>query len=220
MKLLCELAEDIQTLSEEVGDKKNLYITGTFMQYNLKNHNGRIYPKEIMEREVNRYVNETIKAKRGYGELCHPDNPQINLDRVSHLIESLTLENDGRVVGKAKILNTPCGNIVRGIIEGGASLGVSSRGLGSLKEGKQGSEVQEDFRLVTPADVVSSPSAPDAFVQGIMEESEWFYCEGSGSYLPESSYVMKSKMKKMSTNQIQEAKLYLFEEFLKNLTNK
>lgn len=220
MKLLREMAEDVSVITETKDDKKHLYITGVFMQYDTKNHNGRTYPKHIMEREVNRYVGETIKGGQGFGELCHPDNPQINLDRVSHLIESLKIEGSGRVIGKAKILDTPCGNIVRGIIEGGATLGVSSRGLGTLREGKDGMEVQEDFRLVTPADVVSSPSAPDAFVQGIMESSEWFYCERTGTYLPESAYEMKKTMQKMSVEQIQEAKLILFEQFLNKLSNR
>lgn len=220
MKLLIENTEEIEILKEETSDgKKNLYISGVFMEYDIKNHNGRIYPKSIMEKEVNRYINENIKKGMGYGELQHPSNPQINLDRVSHLIQSLHMENNGKVMGKALVLDTPCGNIVRGLIEGGAQLGVSSRGVGSLKEGKDGSEVQEDFRLVTPADCVSSPSAPSAFVQGIMEDCEWFYCERSGSFLPESAYQMKEVLKKKSTKQIEEAKLFLFEQFLQKISN-
>lgn len=220
MKLLRELTEEIEIIKEgKEGEPKKLYITGTFMQFGLKNHNGRIYPRSIMEKEVNRYIKECITPRRAFGELTHPNSPQINLERVSHLVESLKLENDGRVVGKALVVETPCGNIVRGLIEGGASLGVSSRGLGSLKEGKDGMEVQEDFHLVTPADVVSSPSAPDAFVQGIMEDCEWFYDETKGTYLPEAAYQTKQTLKKYSKAQIDEAKLYLFEDFLKKLSN-
>lgn len=221
MKLLRELTEEIEIIKEgKEGEPKKLYISGTFMQFGIKNHNGRVYPREIMEKEVNRYINECIKPKRGFGELTHPNSPQINLERVSHLVESLKLQSDGRVVGKALVVETPCGNIVRGLIEGGASLGVSSRGLGSLKEGKDGMEVQEDFHLVTPADVVSSPSAPDAFVQGIMEDCEWFYDESKGTYLPEAACSMKKKLKKYSTKQIEEAKLSLFEDFIRKLMNK
>lgn len=219
MKLLREMVEDVEIIQEATEEgKKNLYISGVFMQYDIKNQNGRTYPKEIMEKEVNRYINESIKTKRAFGELTHPDSPQINLDRVSHLIESLKIEGNGRVMGKAKVLDTPCGNIVRGLIEGGACLGVSSRGLGSLKEGRNGMEVQEDFHLVTPADVVSSPSAPDAFVQGIMEDCEWFYCGRSGTYLPESAYEMKQTMKKFSKKQLDEAKLFLFQDFINKLS--
>lgn len=219
MKLLREMVEDIEIIQESTEDgKKNLYISGVFMQYDMKNHNGRTYPRNIMEKEVDRYVNECIKQKRAFGELTHPDSPQINLERVSHLVESLKVESNGRVMGKARVVDTPCGNIVRGLIEGGASLGVSSRGLGSLKEGKDGMEVQEDFHLVTPADVVSSPSAPDAFVQGIMEDCEWFYCGRSGTFLPESAYQMKETLKKKSMKQIEEAKLFLFEQFLNKIS--
>lgn len=220
MKLLREMIEDVQIIQEGTEDAKKMYISGVFMQYDVKNHNGRTYPKSIMEKEVNRYINECIKPGRGYGELTHPNSPQINLERVSHLVQSLKLENNGKVIGKALVLDTPCGNIVRGLVNGGANLGVSSRGVGTLKEGKNGMEVQEDFHLVTPADVVSSPSAPDAFVQGIMEDCEWFYDERYGTFLPETAYETKQTMKKMNTGQIEEAKLILFENFIRKLSGK
>jgi len=219
MKLLRELTQDIEILHEaKEGEPKNLFIAGTFMQYNMTNKNGRIYPKAIMEKEVKRYNEECIALKRGFGELTHPNTASINLERVSHLIESLKMEQNGTVYGKARVLNTPMGNIVRGLIEGGASIGVSSRGLGSLKAGKNGeNEVQEDFRLVTPADCVADPSAPSAFVQGIMEDCEWLYDEKFGSYLPQKSADMKKELRKYSVEQIQEAKLKLLEQFIRSL---
>ena len=215
MKLITELSEDIKYVSEaSESGKKNLYVEGVFMQYDTPNRNGRIYSKNIMEREVTRYINEVVNQKRAYGELNHPQGPQINLDRVSHIIETLQFRNDGTVYGKAKIVDTPMGNIVRGLLEGGANLGVSTRGLGSLKEGKNGiMEVQDDFRLVTAADVVADPSAPSAFVKGIMENSEFFYNEQTGEWVEDC----KKTLKKMSKSQLEEQMLSVFDKFLKTL---
>lgn len=215
MKLITELSEDIKYVSEaSESGKKNLYVEGVFMQYDTPNRNGRIYSKGIMEREVTRYIKEVVNQKRAYGELNHPQGPQINLDRVSHIIETLQFRNDGTVYGKAKIVDTPMGNIVKGLLEGGANLGVSTRGLGSLKEGKNGiMEVQDDFRLVTAADVVADPSAPSAFVKGIMENSEFFYNEQTGEWVEDC----KKTLKKMSKSQLEEQMLSVFDKFLKTL---
>lgn len=215
MKLILELQEDISCITEEKEDgKKNLFIEGVFMQYDTPNRNGRIYSKPIMEKEVNRYMNEVVNQKRAYGELNHPQGPQINLDRVSHIIETLEMSNGGKVYGKARIVETPMGNIAKGLLEGGANLGVSTRGLGSLKEGKNGiMEVQEDFRLVTAADIVADPSAPQAFVKGIMENAEWVYCKKTGEWVEEA----KKEMKKLSKTQLEEQMLSYFDKYLKTL---
>ena len=219
MKLLKELVEHVSVISEGKEDgKKTLFIEGTFMQYDVKNKNGRIYPKNIMEREVSRYVTEKIKTGQALGECMHPNSPQIDLNNVSHVIKSLKMESNGTVIGKAQIIDQGKGLIARGLIEAGANLGVSSRGLGSLKEGKEGMEVQEDFHLVTPADLVADPSAPSAWVKGIMEDCEYFYDESSGTYIAEKCYDNKKKMKKMSSKQIEEAKLILFERFMKSIS--
>ena len=177
MKLIREAVENVQYLIEEDNGKKNVYIEGIFAQYDTGNRNGRIYSKPVMEKEVTRYQ-EIIDAKRSLGELGHPPNPQINLNQVSHLITNLKMESDGRVIGRAKIFETPMGLIAKNLIENDISLGVSTRGLGSLKPGKNGlQEVQDDFHLVT-VDIVADPSAPDAFVQGIMESKEWVWDNG------------------------------------------
>ena len=221
MKLLREIIEDVNIISEAKDDgKKNLYIEGVFMQYDVKNKNGRVYPRTIMENEVKRYINENVNTGRAYGELTHPNSPSVDLNNVSHVIKSLKFENNGTVYGKALIIEQGKGLIAKGLIEAGANLGVSSRGLGSLKEGIGGMEVQEDFHLVTPADIVSDPSAPAAWVKGIMEDCEWFYDERSGSYIAEKSYEAKKKMTKMNMKQIEEAKLILFERYLKSLSTK
>lgn len=218
MKLLREINEDIAVISEAGPEgKKNLFIEGVFMQYDMKNKNGRIYPKAIMEKEVSRYVKEKVETKRATGELQHPLNPSINLERVSHLIEKLKFESNGTVYGKAKILDTAMGNIARGLIDGGVNIGVSSRGLGTLKQSAGGMEVQEDFHIVTPADLVSDPSAPDAFVQGIMEDSEWFYNEKNGTYMLEKNHEIKKEISRMSMIHIEAHKMKLFENWIKSL---
>lgn len=178
MKLITEIVEDVNILSEE-DDKgnKNFYIEGVFLQSEIKNRNGRVYPKSVMDSAVNQYRKTYMENGRAFGELSHPDSPQINLDRVSHLITDLK-EDGNNYYGKAKILKTPNGNIVRGIMEGGGKLGVSSRGMGSLSEKNGTKYVGSDFMIATAADVVADPSAPDAFVDGIFEGKEWVYVNG------------------------------------------
>lgn len=221
MKLIAEINEDVQYIveaKEETGEK-NLYIEGIFLQSAIKNRNGRIYPESTMEREVNRYVQEQVAAKRAFGELNHPNGPQINLDRVSHIIESL--KKDGtNWIGRAKITNTPMGNIARGLIESGAQLGVSSRGMGSLKLNKEGiNEVQDDFRLATAADIVADPSAPNAFVNGIMENVEWFYDERNGWKALDLAEQAKQEIEKaVSRRELEERKLKIFESFLNKIS--
>ena len=168
MKLISELVEDVEFISEGDGATKNYFIEGVFLQSNIKNKNGRLYPKEIMKKEVGRYMKEYVDSKRAFGELGHPEGPGINLDRVSHMIVSLK-ENGDDFLGRAKIMDTPMGKIAKNLLDEGAKLGVSSRGMGSMIANKEGvNEVQGDFYLATAADIVADPSAPDAFVRGIM----------------------------------------------------
>ena len=169
MKLIIENIDQFETISEEVGNKKNMYIRGVFMQANIKNKNGRFYPADILEAEVNRYIADSVKNSMAMGELNHPPTPSINPERAAILTTELVREGDD-FVGKAKVLSTPMGTIVRNLIEDGVRLGVSSRGVGQLREDKsKGVSMVEAFHLCTPADVVSNPSAPKAFVRGIME---------------------------------------------------
>lgn len=178
MRLITELNEDIKYLVEERDGKKQFFIEGIWMQGDIGNRNGRRYPVHVLEKEVGRYNEQYIQKNRAYGELGHPAGPSINLDRVSHMIKSLHREGNN-FIGKAKIMDTPMGNIVKNLISEGAQLGVSSRGMGSIKEGKDGiMEVQEDFYLATAGDIVADPSAPDAFVRGIMEGVEWVWDNG------------------------------------------
>jgi hypothetical protein len=217
MKLICEeRMEDIQYLAEEKDGKKTLFIEGIFMQSNLKNKNGRLYPTAVMEKEVSRYIKEEVERRTAYGELNHPSGPAINLDRVSHIIESLRWDG-ANVIGKARVLDTLCGNTVRGLIEGGCNVGVSSRGLGTLRERNGIMEVQDDYKICTAADIVAHPSAPDAFVKGIMEGVEFFYNDAGN--LVEKAEQAKAVMKKMSSRELQEKKLRLFENFLKQLNS-
>ena len=217
MKLITELTEDIQYITEAKEDGgKNLYIEGVFLQSSIKNRNGRVYPEEVMDREVARYIKESVDQKTAMGELGHPNGPQINLDRVSHRIVSLKKEGTN-YVGRAMITNTPMGNIAKGIIESGARLGVSSRGLGSLKLNKEGiNEVQDDFRLATAADIVADPSAPDAWVNGIMESLDWVYDERLGWKAIELAEQAKKKIEESvaSRSLDSERKLKLFESYL------
>lgn len=216
MKLIAEIIEDVQIITEE--KSKDLFIEGIFLQSEIANRNKRIYPKSVMEKEVERYMKEYVDAKRAFGELGHPEGPTINLDRVSHMITSLK-EDGNNYIGRAKIMNTPMGNIVKNLIEGGAKLGVSSRGMGSLKEREGGiNEVQSDFYLATAADIVADPSAPDAFVQGIMENKEWMFMNGSWTYqnIDETKKIIESTRKK----QLEEVKLKMFENFLNKISNK
>jgi len=215
MRLIKEITEDIQYIAEEKDGKKNLYIEGVFLQSNLKNRNGRVYPREVMAKEVDRYVNENVKKNRALGELGHPDGPTVNLDRVSHMITSLR-EDGNNWIGKAKILDTPMGKIAANLIEAGAQLGVSSRGLGSIKEKAGISEVQDDFMLATAADIVADPSAPDAFVEGIMESREWVMVDGvwQGREIEQAQEVIKTASK----GELEEAKMHVFSSFMDKLS--
>lgn len=218
MKLITELFEDVQYISEatESGEKQH-FIEGVFLQANKKNRNGRIYPLHIMENEVNRYMTDVVKNNRAYGELGHPQGPSINLDRVSHIIQSLRRDGDN-FIGKAKLTETPMGNIAKGLLKSGANLGVSSRGMGTLTPGKDGAMmVGNDFHLATAADIVADPSAPDAFVKGIMEGVEWLYDPVKDSWYEEKLDNMKKAIHKMSSNQLEEQKISIFEGYLNSL---
>lgn len=217
MKLITEINEEVKYITEESedGGKKSMFIEGIFMQAEQKNRNGRMYPLPVMEREVNRYVNEYVNKNRAYGELGHPEGPTINLERVSHMIKELRQEGSN-FVGRAKIMDTPYGNIVKNLINEGACVGVSTRGLGSLREGKDGTKVvQDDFYLATAADIVADPSAPDAFVSGIMENKEWVYVAGRWTerHIEES----KEQIKKVSRKDLEKTKLQIFENFINKL---
>lgn len=217
MKLIKEHTEVVNYLIEEDKEtgKKNYNIEGVFLQADIKNRNGRLYPTEILDKEVKRYVKENVKKNRAYGELGHPDSPTINLDRVSHMIKDLKLE-DKNFIGKAKIMDTPYGKIVKSLIDEGASLGVSSRGMGSLKTTKDGtSEVQKDFMLATAADIVADPSAPDAFVRGVMEGKEWMFVDGK--FVEQDIDAIKSSITKATRSQLEEAKLFAFAKFLNKI---
>jgi len=213
MKLIKEINETVKVLTEETEDgKKSLYIEGIFLQGNIQNRNGRRYNTDILENEVNRYVAESVSKGRAYGELGHPDGPAINLDRVSHIITSLVREGDN-FIGKAKISSTPMGKIVEGLLSDGAQLGVSSRGMGSLKEGKDGvMEVQEDFYLATAADIVADPSAPDAFVNGIMEGVEWVW--NNGIVERRAIEKMETEIKRAPRADLYETQVREFKNFL------
>jgi len=208
MKLITELLDhDLNILTE--GKGKTLHIEGVFLQSSVKNRNGRIYPKEIMSREVRRFINEEIKNKRSIGELNHPPNPTLNPERASHLITSLQ-ESGNDYIGKAKILDTPMGNIVRGLLEGGVKLGVSSRGLGSLTKKGGASVVGNDFKLST-IDIVADPSAPSAFVEGIMENAEWVYDDVLGYQ------SIRNSIRETPSKHLEEKKLEVFSNFINKL---
>ena len=216
MKLIREEIESVDFLVEERNGKKSMYIEGVFLQGNIKNRNGRMYPMETLRREVSRYNENHVVAGRALGELGHPDGPTVNLDRVSHKIVSLK-ENGDNFIGKAKILSTPMGKIAQSLIGEGVRLGVSSRGIGSLKQTREGVNiVGDDFMLATAADIVADPSAPDAFVEGIMEGKDWVW---DGGILREK-FVEKT-YKQINTlvdqKQLDEHKLNLFNNFLSNL---
>ncbi len=218
MKLICEINENLEYVAEETeSGGKSHHIKGVFMQGNLKNRNGRVYPMEVLENEVNRYTKEYIDRKRAFGELGHPSGPTINLDRVSHMITELKREGDN-FIGKAKIMDTPMGNIVKNLMDEGATIGVSSRGMGSLKQNRSGiAEVQKDFMLATAADIVADPSAPDAFVEGIMEGVEWLYDDRAGWKQVQMSEMLRDDLKTKSAKQIEENKIKIFENFLSKL---
>jgi hypothetical protein len=214
MKLISEMTSEVEYLTESTKDGKSAkYIHGVFMQAIKENRNGRSYPLATMKNAVSKYVTEKVSKGCAYGELNHPSGPQIDLERACIIINSLDVQESGQVIGKARITETPVGQIVRGLIESGACLGVSSRGLGSLKEVNGINEVQQDFRLVTAADVVADPSAHEAYVQGVMEGVDWLYNENTGEWVEDQKKILQTK----TIQQIQEAKLFLFNKFLKTL---
>jgi hypothetical protein len=214
MKLIKEITETVSYLVEEADGKKSLHIEGPFLVAEKKNRNGRLYEFNTMKKEVARYTEDYINKHRAFGELGHPESPSINLDRVSHMITSLR-EDGNQWIGKAKILDTPMGNIARSLIEGGAQLGVSSRGMGSLKNVNGVNIVQPDFYLATAADIVADPSAPGAFVQGIMEGKEWMLVNGVWTEQDHSQAI--SQIRQASRKEIEEVSLRIFENFMKKL---
>jgi len=214
MKLITETIEEVKVLTEEQNGVKSLFISGPFLVAETKNRNGRVYKTDTLAKEVGRYNEEYVQKKRAFGELGHPDSPTINLERVSHLITSL--KQEGNVwVGKAKILETPMGKIAKSLMEGGATLGVSSRGMGSLKNEGGVNVVQDDFYLATAADIVADPSAPGAFVQGIMEGKEWVWDNGVVKEIDVNAYY--NQIKNAKQKQIDEVSLKIFENFLSKL---
>ena len=216
MKLIREEIENVEVVTEEVDGKKKLHIEGVFLQGEIKNRNGRMYPMSVLDKEVSRYNEGFVSKGRALGELGHPDGPVVNLDRVSHKITSLVKEGTN-YVGKARILDTPMGKIASSLLDEGVTLGVSSRGVGSLREDRNGCKVVgEDFMLATAADIVADPSAPDAFVSGIMEGKEWVW---EGGILREqlASQTKKHINTLVDQKVLEEHKLNLFNEFLSNL---
>jgi hypothetical protein len=215
MKLIKEEVLNVQYLVEEDGKGgKNHFIEGIFMQAEKQNRNGRVYPRHILSKEVERYNQSYVTKNRAFGELGHPDSPTINLDRVSHMITSLKPDGNN-FIGKAKILDTPNGKIVKSLLDGGASLGVSTRGVGSLKPSNGYQQVQDDFHLATAADIVADPSAPDAFVQGIMENAEWILTnEGWKAVHQERARRM---LKEASSADIEGVALKIFENYISKL---
>jgi hypothetical protein len=216
MKLIRENIEEVKYITEaSENGKKNLYITGPFLVYDRPNKNNRLYTKQTLANEVSRYNEEFVKTNRALGELGHPDTPSINLERVSHKIVSLE-DNGEAFIGKAMILETPYGNIVKNFIDSGVNLGVSSRGMGSLMQTKEGYNlVQDDFRLATAADIVADPSAPGAFVNGIMENKEWLFVEGRFVEMDIDS--AKKQIRQASRKDIEQVALTLFENFIRKL---
>ena len=216
MKLIKEVFDTTSFVVEnKLGKGKDYFIEGIFLQSDIKNRNGRMYPEEVMDKEVGRYMEQLVKQNRAYGELGHPDTPSINLDRVSHLIVDLRKEGTN-YIGKAKIMETPMGNIARGLLDGGANLGVSSRALGSLQMNKEGVQVvQDDFMLSTAADIVADPSAPDAFVRGIMESVEWVFVDGK--FEQRQIEETKKLIQRTPSKRLNETSIAAFQNFLSNL---
>ena len=214
MKLISEEISQAEYLVEETNGKKDYKIRGVFLQSELKNRNGRVYPKDILDKEVKRYNAEFINKKRAFGELGHPDGPTVNLERVSHMITKLYPDGQN-FIGEAKIMNTPYGKIVKGLIDEGAQLGVSSRGMGSLEQRGGVNYVGKDFYLATAADIVADPSAPDAFVEGIMENKEWIW--DNGVLVEKNIDAWKREIESAKRNALAEAKVKVFQNFLKNL---
>lgn len=214
MKLIKEITESVNYLTEEKDGKKSLFIEGPFLVSEAVNRNRRMYKEETMRKEVDRYMEEYVSKNRAFGELGHPDTPTINLDRVSHLIVGLRQEGNAWI-GKAKILDTPMGNIAKSLIEGGAQLGVSSRGMGSIKMVNGVNIVQPDFYLATAADIVADPSAPGAFVQGIMEGKEWMLV--NGVWTEQQYEEAKTEIRQATRQEIEAVSLRIFERFVKKL---
>jgi hypothetical protein len=216
MKLIREVFDTTNIIVEEkLGKPKQYFIEGVFLQSEITNRNGRMYKESTMDREVGRYLKEAVEMNRAYGELGHPEGPGINLDRVSHMITSLRKEGTN-YIGRAKILDTPMGQIAKGLLEGGANLGVSSRAMGSLKTNNEGVQVvQDDFMLSTAADIVADPSAPDAYVRGIMEGKEWTFVDGK--FVEQNIEEVKSFIKKTSSRNLEEAKIQAFQHFLSKI---
>lgn len=223
MRLITEVNENVEVIKEDhaaVPGLKHYYITGIFLQANIKNRNGRVYPVSILENEVNRYVNNYVNQRRAFGELGHPSGPMINLDRASHLIEQLYKDGDN-FIGKAKILDTPNGKIVKSLLDEDAKIGVSSRGMGSLKTVGGIDHVGEDFYLATAADIVADPSAPDAFVRGIMEGKEWVWDNGilKESVVSQMHTEVKKVVDKPVRKSVNERELVkIFTKFLNGLS--
>ncbi len=218
MKLITETIQNISYLKENREDGgKAYYIEGPFLQTEIKNRNGRLYRKEVMAKEVDRYIKEYVNTKRAFGELGHPDGPSINLDRVSHMIVGLK-EDGNNYIGRAKIMTeTPMGRIVKNLIDEGAQLGVSSRGMGSLKVNSEGvNEVQDDFYLATAADIVADPSAPDAFVRGIMEGKEWMMVEGR--FVERQYDQVRDIIQQTKGKDLDAVKIAVFETYLKQIS--
>ena len=214
MKLISEEVVNAEYLIEEKNGKKEYKIKGVFLQANIKNRNGRVYPREILVREVNRYTKEFINKNRAFGELGHPDGPTVNLERVCHMVKSLTPDGDN-FIGEAKIMDTPYGKIVKGLIDEGAQLGVSSRGMGSIMSRNGINYVKDDFYLATAADIVADPSAPDAFVEGIMESREWIWNNGVLKQVELEEWKRQIQDAKRSV--LEERKLNIFKSFLTKL---
>jgi len=215
MKLITEEVSSAEYIVEEADNgKKNYKIRGIFMQADMKNRNGRVYPMETLQKEVNRYNKEFVEAKRAFGELGHPDGPTVNLERVSHMITSLTPEGKN-FIGEAKIMDTPYGKIVKNLIDEGAKLGVSSRGMGSLENRGGSNYVKSDFYLATAADIVADPSAPDAFVQGIMEGKEWVW--DNGVIREVDIHEMRNTIERARRIELAEKKAAVFKSFLSKL---
>ena len=214
MKLITETIENVEVITEGTGADKKLYIEGVFLQSEIKNRNGRMYPFSVLEKEVNRYNEEYVKTSRALGELGHPDGPTVNLDRVSHRITSLKAEGNN-FIGRAQIMNTPMGNIARSLLEDGVKLGVSSRGMGSIEKREDCGVVMDDFMLATAADIVADPSAPDAFVNGIMEGKEWAWDNG---ILKETKVAKYQRYVSEATRRdLEERTLKVFDDFLTGL---
>ncbi len=216
MKLISEqIDQEIEYITEGNKDGgKDYYINGVFMQGNIKNRNGRMYPMETLIKEVKRYHKDYVRENRAYGELGHPQGPTINLERVSHMIKELK-QDGNNIIGKAKIMDTPAGKIVKSLMNEGCKLGVSSRGMGTLRQKGGINMVQSDFQLATAADIVADPSAPEAFVEGIMEGVEWLQVDGA--WVPQYLDNARIQIRKASKKDIQEAKIEAFEEFMKQL---